>query len=178
MPDDAQWAQDRATIVRALGLINQAGEPTPRLKTIAELDFIRQTEADWQQERQAMIQVCSQCHSENFAQGELAKGDDMIRQADELMAEAIELVAHLYEEGLLDKPEGYQEAFPDLLAFHDAPSTIEQKLFRMFQEYRMRAFQGVFHANPDYALWYGWSTMKQTLTEMKDIQSGFKAASD
>lgn len=47
----------------------------------------------------------------------------------------------------------------------------------MFQEYRMRAFQGVFHANPDYALWYGWSRMKQTLTEMKDMQSGFKAAS-
>ncbi len=177
MPDDAQWAKDRATIVRALGLINQEGEPTPRLKTVAELDFIRQSEAEWQQERQAMIQVCSQCHSENFARGELTKGDDMIRQADELMAEAIELVADLYEQGLLDKPEGYQEAFPDLLAFHDAPSTIEQKLFRMFQEYRMRAFQGVFHANPDYALWYGWSKMKQTLTEMKDMQSGFKAAS-
>jgi hypothetical protein len=38
----------------------------------------------------------------------------------------------------------------------------------MFLEHRMRAFQGTFHANPDYALWYGWSEMKRDLTEIKE----------
>ena len=33
----------------------------------------------------------------------------------------------------------------------------------------MRAFQGVFHANPDYALWYGWAEMRQDLTEIKQL---------
>lgn len=169
MPKDAEWAQARASLFRALGLINEKGEPTARLSKVAELDFIRQSESAWQKERETMISVCSQCHSENFARGELRKGDEMIREADLVMAEAISLVADLYDRGVLDKPQGYQEAFPDVLAFHDAPSTIEQKLFRMFQEYRMRSFQGVFHANPDYALWYGWSKMQQTLTEMKDL---------
>ena len=61
----------------------------------------------------------------------------------------------------------YAYPFPDLLAFHDAPTPIEQKLFVMFLEHRMRAFQGTFHANPDYALWYGWSEMRMDLTEIK-----------
>jgi hypothetical protein len=39
----------------------------------------------------------------------------------------------------------------------------------MFLEHRMRAFQGVFHANPDYALWYGWSEMQRDLTEIREM---------
>jgi len=38
---------------------------------------------------------------------------------------------------------------------------------RMFLEHRMRAFQGAFHANPDYAFWYGWSELVQDLAEIK-----------
>ena len=68
--------------------------------------------------------------------------------------------------GILRKPKEYAYAFPDLLTFHDAPTEIEQKLFVMFLEFRMRAFQGTFHANPDYAFWYGWSEMRRTLTEI------------
>ena len=37
----------------------------------------------------------------------------------------------------------------------------------MHLKHRMRAFQGVFHANPDYALWYGWNEMQLDLTEIK-----------
>ena len=44
---------------------------------------------------------------------------------------------------------------------------IEQKLFVMHLEHRMRTFQGTFHGNPDYALWYGWSEMERDLTEIK-----------
>jgi len=39
----------------------------------------------------------------------------------------------------------------------------------MFMEHRMRAFQGTFHANPDYAFWYGWSRMQQTLVEIREM---------
>ena len=38
----------------------------------------------------------------------------------------------------------------------------------MFLEHRMRAFQGTFHANPDYALWYGWSELRRDLAEIKE----------
>jgi len=74
----------------------------------------------------------------------------------------------LYQDGTLKQPESYARPFPDLLTFHDAPTTIEQKLFVMFLEHRMRTFQGAFHNNPDYSLWYGWSAMQRDLTEIKE----------
>jgi hypothetical protein len=83
-------------------------------------------------------------------------------------------VADLYEKGLLKKPESYAHPFPDFLAFHDAPTSLEQELWRMWMEYRMRAFQGTFHANPDYAFWYGWSEMQQSLTRIKEMAEELK----
>jgi hypothetical protein len=91
----------------------------------------------------------------------------MIKEADRLMAEAIQIIAGLYKDGILKKPENYAYPFPDLLTFHDAPTPIEQELFVMFLEHRMRTFQGTFHANPDYALWYGWSEMQRSLSKIK-----------
>jgi len=38
----------------------------------------------------------------------------------------------------------------------------------MFMEYRMRAFQGAFHNNPDYTQWYGWAPLKESLQKIKD----------
>ncbi|GAG06260.1 unnamed protein product, partial [marine sediment metagenome] len=105
----------------------------------------------------------------NFAKKELEKGDQMIKEADHLMAEAIRTVAGLYKDGILAKPKDYAYPFPDLLTFHDASTPIEQKLFVMFLEHRMRTFQGTFHANPDYALWYGWSAMQMDLTEIRAL---------
>ena len=116
-----------------------------------------------------MIAVCEDCHSGNFVRAELEKGDDMIRQADRLLAEAIRIVADLYADGVLQKPDHYAYDYPDLLAFHDAPSVIETRLFRMHLEHRMRTFQGAFHNNPDYSLWYGWSEMVQDLTEIRTL---------
>jgi hypothetical protein len=100
---------------------------------------------------------------------ELTAADGMIKRADYLLAEAIRTVAALYKDGTLKKPEGYASAFPDLLTFHDATTPIEQKLFKMFMEHRMRTFQGAFHNNPDYSLWYGWSAMKTDLVEINDM---------
>jgi hypothetical protein len=116
-----------------------------------------------------MIKTCNQCHSANFAKQQLEQGDEMIKNADHLMAEGIRTVAGLYEDGTLPKPANYAYPFPNLLTFHDAPTVIEQKLFVMYLEHRMRTFQGTFHASPDYALWYGWSEMQRDLTEIKEL---------
>ena len=167
MPADNQWAADRATILQGLGVLDPDGKPTGRLAVVKAANVARLTQEDWQRERDRMVKTCNGCHSVNFAKGELEKGDRMIREADHLMAEAIRTVAALYKEGALPKPSGYSYPFPDLLTFHDAPTVIEQKLFVMFLEHRMRAFQGTFHANPDYALWYGWSEMQRDLTEIR-----------
>jgi hypothetical protein len=169
LPEDKQWQEDQTTILQALGVLDPQGQPTARLEVVKAAKVARLTQEEWQQERDKMLAVCGQCHSENFAKEELKKGDEMIRESDRLLAEAIRTIAALYKDGILKKPENYAYAFPDLLTFHDAPTPIEQKLFVMHLEHRMRAFQGTFHANPDYALWYGWSEMKRDLTEIQTL---------
>lgn len=168
MPEDPVWAADRATILQGLGVLDPSGNPTARLDVVKAADVARLTAEDWQQERDKMIATCGGCHSTNFAKEQLDHGDQVIRQADHVMAEAIRIVAGLYQDGVIAKPAEYASAFPDLLSFHDAPTGIEQELFVMFLEHRMRTFQGTFHASPDYALWYGWSEMRRSLTDIRE----------
>jgi hypothetical protein len=122
-----------------------------------------------------MIKACSNCHSGNFAREEMAKGDALIEKIDHLMAEAIREIVGLYKDGILQKPENYAYAFPDLLTFHDAPTPIENRLFEMHLKHRMRAFQGAFHQNPDYSLWYGWSEMVRDLDEIRAMAKEMRA---
>jgi len=166
MPEDKQWTADRVTILQGLGVLDPEGKPTGRLEVVKAADVARLTQEAWQTERDKMLKTCSECHSSNFAKTQLEKGDEMIKEADHMLAEGIRVVADLYKEGILAKPANYTFAFPDLLTFHDAPSVPEEVLFKMFMEHRMRAFQGTFHANPDYALWYGWSELNVDLREI------------
>jgi hydroxylamine dehydrogenase len=169
MPEDKKWADARATILKALGALDPEGKPTARFEVLKAADVVRLTQEAWQRERDKMAKACTRCHSVSFAKGELIKGDDMIREADIVMADGIRIVADLFKEGILKKPKNYSYGYPDLLTFSDAPTVIEQKLFVMFMEYRMRTFQGTFHASPDYAFWYGWSPMQNSLTEIKSL---------
>jgi hypothetical protein len=174
MPEDKAWAADRATILQALGVLSPDGKPTARLDVVKAAKVARLTEEEWQTQRDKMLKTCNQCHSLNFAREQLGRGDEMIREADKLMAEGIRTVASLYKDGVIKKPKSYAYAFPDLLTFHDAPTEVEQKLFVMFLEHRMRAFQGTFHMNPDYALWYGWSELQRDVTEIKALAAGMR----
>ncbi len=169
LPENKQWAADQVTILQALGVLDPEGKPTKLLDVVKAADIARLTQEDWQQERDKMIKTCQSCHSKSFAKSELGKGDEMIKAADSLMAKAIRIVADLYKDKVISKPENYPFAYPMLLTFHDAPTSIEQKLFVMFLEHRMRTFQGTFHASPDYALWYGWSEMQRDLTDITEL---------
>ncbi len=176
LPEDKQWAADQVTILQGLGVLDPAGQPTGRLDVVKGAKVARLTQEEWQAGRDKMINTCAQCHSRNFAIAELKKGDDVIRDTDHLMAEAIRIIAALYKDDILKKPEAYSYAFPDLLTFHDAPTVIEQTLFEMFLKHRMRAFQGAFHNNPDYSLWYGWSEMIRDLSDIKERAAEMREA--
>ena len=64
----------------------------------------------------------------------------------------------------------------DLYQSHTA---VEQHLYDMFMDYRMKTFQGAFHINPDYTTWYGYAKMKQALAEIKELDHQMrKAASE
>ncbi len=129
MPEDKEWAADRATILQGLGVLDPQGKPTPRLDAVTSIDMVRLTEEDFQKERSRMLKQCVNCHSEKFAKGEIAKGDALIREVDRQMAKGIHVVADLYRDGVIKKSKDYPSAFPDVLTFHDAPTVVEQKLF-------------------------------------------------
>lgn len=173
--ESEQWWADRVTILQALGVLDPEGQPTARLDVVAAAQVARLSAEEFDKERAKMIKACSNCHSENFAKEEMAKGDALIEKIDHLMAEAIREVIGLYQDGILQKPEGYAHAFPDLLTFHDAPTPVENRLFEMHLKHRMRAFQGAFHQNPDYSLWYGWSEMVRDLDEIRAMAKDMRA---
>lgn len=165
--EDQEWLKNRITILQALGVLDDKGNPTPRLEVVKAGKVARLTKEEFLEEREKMVKICSKCHGENFARKQLQAGDEVVKEVDKIFAEAIREVKALYNEGILKKPEKWEFA-PDLLQFYEAKSSIEQDLYLMFLEYRMRTFQGAFHLNPDYMHWYGWAPMKETLQKIKD----------
>lgn len=183
LPEDPQWAADRVTILKALGVLNpETGKPTARLELVKAADLVRLTEEAWSTERQKMIKTCSTCHSEKYAREQLEMGDSMMRKADRLMADAIEIVAGLYRDGIIEKPADYAFAYPDFLYFMRTGgadiknmSHVDQILFEMYMKHRMRTYQAFFHVNPDYAYWYGWAMMTKDLGEIKELAQTMRA---
>jgi hypothetical protein len=167
LPEDPQWKADRISILQALNVLDDAGNPTARLEVVKAGKVARLTEEEWQGPRDKMVKVCTNCHSKAYAMENLERADQLIREADHLMAEAIRTVDGLYKDGILERPKDVPFSV-DLLTFYEAPTKIEQTLYVMLLEHRMRTFQGAFHMNPDYMHWYGWAEMKKDLQEIKE----------
>ncbi len=172
--EDKDWMTDRATILQALGVLDEKGNPTARLDLVKAGRLARLTRDEFQKERNKMTAICAQCHGASYAKGQLDAADLVVKDMDKIMAEAIRVVQGLYRDGILKKPADWAMA-PDFLQFYEAKSSAEQDLYVMFLEYRMRTFEGAFHMNPDYMHWYGWAPMKETLQKIKDESSKLRA---
>jgi len=163
---DEEWLGYRVKILQGLGVLDAEGNPTERLELVMAGKVARLTAEEWQAERDRMIRVCTQCHTESFAREKLEAADQVIKESDALMAEAVDIVQSLYRDGILPPPKDYPPNV-DMLRFYEVENPIEQKLWVMFLEHRMRSFQGAFHMNPDYQHWYGWAEMKRDLVEIR-----------
>jgi hypothetical protein len=187
LPDNKQAADDRVTILKALGVLDpKTGNPTPILDAVKAVRMAKLDQESWQKERDKMLKICQQCHSASYAKEQLDMGDAIMMKADRLMAEAITTVAKLYEDGIIQKPANYPANYPFLLTFMhtngenwdkdlDKLSYIDQVLLQMYMKHRMRAYQGFFHVNPDYAYWYGWAEMTKDLGEIKELARTMRA---
>ncbi|MEN8140440.1 MAG: multiheme c-type cytochrome [Thermodesulfobacteriota bacterium] len=187
LPEDPQWKADQITILKALAVLNpETGKPGPIYDAVGALDLARTSKEAFDKERNKMIGICSQCHSEKYVKERLALGDSMMPKLDRMMAEGIETVAALYKDGLIKKPADYPFNYPFLLTFmetggvaarkdFDKLSYIDQVLCQMYMKHRMRAYQGFFHVNPDYAYWYGYAEMTKDLGEIKELAKTMRA---
>ncbi len=172
---DQEWMGYRATILKALGVLDDKGNPTPRLDVVKAGKLARLTAEEWQAERDKMQKVCQQCHSANFARENLENADKMIKAADKLFAEAIETIADLYRDGIIPKKTNQATwPYPDLLNFYEVDTHIEEILYEMFMDHRMKTYQGAFHINPDYTTWYGYAKLKKDLVEIKELAENMR----
>lgn len=172
--DDKEWMADRVEILKALGVLDKDGTPTARLDVVKAGDVARLSKEDWEKERGRVAAQCTKCHAPATVKAELAKADEIVRAGDRLMAEAIRVVSGLYRDGILPEPKD-RPFHVDLLRFYEVEHPVEQKLYVMLMEHRMRNFQGAFHMNPDYQHWYGWAEMKRDLAEIKAEAKALRA---
>lgn len=171
---DPEWMGYRQKILIALGVLTPEGQPTPRLDVVKAGKVARLTAEEWQAERDRMLNICINCHARSFSEQNLEAADSIIKESDKLMAEAIDVVEGLYRDGIIERPQD-RPPHPDLLRFYEVKYPIEQKLYVMFLEHRMRSFQGAFHLNPDYQHWYGWAEMKRDLYEIRHEATELRA---
>ncbi len=122
---DQEWMGYRATILKALGVLDANGKPTARLDVVKAADLARLTKESFDKERAKMLGVCQKCHSASFAKQNLHNADLMIKAADKLLAEGIDIVANLYRDGIIEKKTNqFTWPYPDLLTFYEVRTPI------------------------------------------------------
>ena len=163
---DAQWARYRTAIFKYLHALDAQGKPTPGLDAILSAKMLRGSLEQWTAEREKMIRTCSQCHGRNFARQNLEDTDRMLKEADKLVAQAIETVADLYRRGILRAEKG-QPAYPNLGVLYEARTPIEQDLYRMIIDQRGVLVHGAFHMDPCFVTWEGQAALKQSLLSIR-----------
>lgn len=138
------------------------------------------TKEEFIRERNNMVAVCKNCHSERFARHKLTSADAVKIASDAIAGEAIKVIRALYKDGLLnpmpkDRPEnpsGLGNQFPGeplWLTGHqlyEQTSEIEAKFFRMYKFDLIHAWKGGYHFAPDWTHWYGNAPMKLSLSEI------------
>ncbi len=168
--EDKEWLGYRVTILKALGVLDASGKPTKRLELVKAAKLARLDKKSFEEERAKMLAICEKCHSATFSKENLKNADLMIKAADKLFAEAIEVVAGLYRDGIIKKETNQATwPYPDLLNFYEVNTHIEEILYEMFMDHRMKTFQAAFHNNPDYTTWYGYAKLKKDLVEIKEL---------
>ncbi len=173
---DKEWLGYRVTILKALGVLDANGKPTKRLDLVKAANLARLDKKSFDDERAKMLANCEKCHSATFAKENLKNADQMIKASDKLFAEAIEIVAGLYRDGIIKKETNQATwPYPDLLNFYEVNTQIEEVLYEMFMDHRMKTYQAAFHVMPDYTTWYGYAKMKEDLVEIKELAAQMRA---
>lgn len=120
-------------------------------------------------ERKHMVQTCLPCHSSRFATESLEDADQVKREADALLAEAVGILEGLYRDGLLERlPEaGAHGLILGGDQRYDTLSPAEQRFFDLYKLHHASTFKGAYHHSPEYTHNEGWLRMRQDLTFLR-----------
>ncbi len=104
MPENKEWAADRATILQGLGILDPDGKPTSRLEVVKAADVARLTQEAWKKEREKILKACNKCHSSNFAKAELEKATRSSKRRIVFWQKLSELLPISIEMGFFQNP--------------------------------------------------------------------------
>jgi hydroxylamine dehydrogenase len=143
--------------------------------------------------RDEMVKVCLTCHSEVKARDYLRSADAHKLAGDALVVEAREILAGLYEDGLVEPGHGQLASgllagprfsaveLPGEMAQHWPAglyfnvSSIEREYFDMFFFSNLKSYKGAFHMSPDYSWWYGYADVLGHLARIRDEDHSIRA---
>ena len=118
----------------------------------------------WQEKRERMVAVCTQCHSYEWAANYYQQADVVVELYNEKYKEAKATVDKLYEDGLLTK-----EMF-------DEP--IEFKIYEMWHHEGRRARMGAVMQAPDYVQWHGFYELLKDKVEIEEMAEELRAKAE
>ncbi|SHL44947.1 Seven times multi-haem cytochrome CxxCH [Desulfatibacillum alkenivorans DSM 16219] len=122
-------------------------------------------------EREKMKAVCMQCHGQTWVDGHFNKFDGVVAEYDSVyFAPANEMLAQLYEKGVLARPPFFDEA-------------LEVEFYELWHHEGRRARMGAAMMAPDYAWWHGFyeckkrynSFMHEARTMLESGEKAYKA---
>ncbi len=144
--------------------------------------------------RNEMVRVCMTCHSEDKARGYLKSADAHKLAGDALVVEARDILAGLYDDGIIEPGHGQLAAgllpgprftatqLPTEFAQHWPAglyynvTSIEREYFDMFFFSNLKSYKGAFHMSPDYAWWYGYADVLGHLARVRDEAQALREA--
>ena len=141
-----------------------------------------------------MIKVCLTCHSEDKARDYLESADAHKLAGDALVVEARDILAGLYDDGLIkpshgqmsagllpgprftaiELPGGFAQHWPAGLYFDVSRSSANTSTCSSSRT--SRSYKGAFHMSPDYAWWYGYADVLGHLASIRDEAESLRDA--
>ena len=126
--------------------------------------------------RAQMVNVCTNCHAESFAEYRLDIADGMHENANIIKHEAEDILRALHYDALLVPSTGEKPQNPDAPAgltlggpmVYRNLSEAERLFFKLYKYDFVKTWHGAYHGNPDYAHWYGWAEMNLTFADIAD----------
>ena len=139
--------------------------------------------------REQMVSLCGSCHAPSWAEYRLEVADGMHENAHEILDEAADIIQALHFDRLLvpstqvtdnnTTPRDYNPDNPAALVLggpmlYRNLSEAERLFFKLYKYDFVKTWHGAYHANPDYAHWYGWAEMNMCFADIADAAYGLR----
>ncbi|MEM2942054.1 MAG: multiheme c-type cytochrome [Candidatus Bathyarchaeia archaeon] len=167
LKNDTEWSRDNAEVLKALGVLTPEGQPGVLFEYAKNMRVARLSDEEFERLRTEKMETCYRCHSRTYIDEQFRHYEAVTKNSIHLLAEGVRIVADLYKDGIVMKPESYPYNYPFMLAFYNSPTPIEQDLYLMLEEWHNRMFMGAFHQSADYMHWEGFAPMKEHLVRMR-----------